>query len=200
MLHAPLRSPKARISLGTPSAKPKSIPIPTARYNTVRYCIFCHPEARVCLSPFGLLSQQPTSSECPEMSDKRRIRETKYLEKDPRDSDRRWRICNLSSCRKGEWNREMGCSLPNRQRACIWAVIRAKSHFGVRLSGSHGPCFCLLFFLTPLILVDFYVCIDLLLFFDRTPNFVEPLGTLRCFDRSTRSVPTRPDPRRFCFF
>ena len=41
----------------------KSIPIPTPRYNTVPYGIFVFgPEARVCLSRFGLLSQQPTSS------------------------------------------------------------------------------------------------------------------------------------------
>ena len=44
----------------------------------------------------------------------------------------------------------------------------------------------------------FHACI--LNCLDKTPKVVEPLGTLRYFDRSTRSVPTRPDPRRFCFF
>ena len=54
-----------------------------------------------------------------------------------------------------------------------------------------------LFFWTPLILVDSLRNHSFGLGFDKTLQSVE---TLWDPDRSTRSVPTRPDPRRFCFF
>ena len=70
----------------------KSIPIPTPRYNTVPYCIFCfNPEACVCLSHFRLLSQQPTSSES-RKGERERFQEKKLCARRSERYRSRWRI------------------------------------------------------------------------------------------------------------
>ena len=127
------------MSLGAPSATAKSIPIPNARYNTVLYCIFASIPESTCVLRLVLdYYRNNRLTLYPQNVRYGKIPEKEVFEK--KTQEIAIGVENMHLSLRLQVNEiEDGLRLLNRQRACIWAVIRAT--FTVRLSGSHGPCF-----------------------------------------------------------